>query len=443
MNQSVQQKTAYRWGMASLFFTALVPDFAAPVFAAVCVWAFAMLYRQQKAQLHLLQVALALFLVWRILGIFYSEKWINSLSITALWVLFFFGAVLIPMVITNRAQLDKALLYITGSGATAGGIGIVQMLLYQNEDLPLTLRTFFNPFWQWINEAAAHLLSLDFVPAWVLNEIPRTVPIDINNRASSTFTNPVFFACFLVLVFPVAFYGMLYFQKRWQKLFGGVSCLLILGGIAFSYSRGPYLALVVSLGVLLFMGWKVVLIFVGASPFAVVAMAKTGVFSRLLTLLSSNDISVNTRSDIWKACGELLQDHWLFGLGTGVENLRDVLIASYSIHQPHAHNLWLELLIENGVFGLLLFVGILVVFFVDMLKLCRISKQGRALGVALLAGVFGFLTCGMTDYIFYGPKFVHFFLLFLGVSLAAKSVYQNEELAQHLRPKASWNAGLG
>jgi O-antigen ligase len=220
-------------------------------------------------------------------------------------------------------------------------------------------------------------------------------------------------------------YGVFYFRSRARRLMSLLCMGLTLGGIACSYSRGPYLALAVVFAVLLFYGRKTAWKLLCAVAVALAALAVTagGVFRRLLTLFHPEDISVNTHAQIWRACFDLLRGHWLFGYGTGVDNVRRALHETYHIDQPHAHNILLELLLENGVVGAALFCGMLLLLAVRLVRLARQGGKARGAAVTLLAAVAGFCACGMTDDLFYGLKPLCYFLILLGLSECAVRIY--------------------
>ncbi len=426
-----QERAAVHWLLLSVLLSPLLPDFLSPVLPLLYLFYYLRAGRPviRTEMRSLLIFVLLLFFAWRIIGIFYSGFWLNGVSITFLWLSSFTVALLFPVLVTRRELLDKALLYIGISGGIAGFIGTVQILIFKMKTVfTPEQRKFFNPFWEWINRLVAKCLTLPFMPQFITAEIPRSVPIDINDRANSTFTNPVFFAVFLVLAFPVAVYGLLYCKERIKKISYGISCLCMLGGLAFSYSRGPYLAFAVSLFVLLFYGKKMLLLALGAAPVGLLVMWRAGVIDRLLTIFNSADVSISIRTNIWKACLALLREHWLFGIGTGVEPLRKILAEQYGIEQPHAHNIVLELLVENGVFGLCFFAAVIGAFIWNVIRLCKLSREGRLLGVTLLSCMAGFLFCGATEYILYGPKLVFSFFVLLGLSLAAQPVLQHTQV---------------
>jgi len=301
------------------------------------------------------------------------------------------------------------------SGGIAGVIGIIQMLLYHYGALIWKpLRGMFNPFWHRLDIIVAKFCTGTLLPDSIVSFLPRTEFIYIPQRANGTFTNPIFYATFLVTMAPLAAYCMFHSPTRKRKIIGFLCFVSSLAGIALSYSRGPYLALGLY-GKKHFL--KLSLTAVGMA--GIVVLTSSSVFKRLLTIFSSDDISINTRSDIWEACFDMLHDNFIFGYGTGVANVREQLHNTYSINQPHAHNLLLEILLENGIVGALILAAAFIIFLVRMIKLARKGDFERSLAVTFIASFVGFCGCCVTDYPLYGIKPFFCFMFIMGLADAA------------------------
>lgn len=414
-------KGRWLWVAAVFFFAALVPEYVLPV---LCLVAYGCTVRR-SVPLQSTEKAILAYLVWMTIAITYSGARISALTILLPWVLFFFGSRMVHSQIDNTDKLDALFFCGAASGGTVGAIAVLQMFLFHFGG---RLRKTFNPFWHLLDMKVADLF-MRLLPPSLAHLMPRTQFIAIADRASGTFTNPLFLAIFLCMTVPFCTYCLLYFHGVGKKLFAAGCLLLSVGGIAVSYSRGPYLALGIVFVVLLFYGRKhtLKLLVTGGTLLVGLSFVAGGVFRRLLTLFNGRDISVNTRSDIWKACFEMLRGHWLFGYGTGVGNVRNLLHETYHIRQPHAHNLFLQILLENGIVGLALFAAVLCLFVYNVYRLAKKGEKCRGLAVTLLASLAGFCACSMTDYVFYGMKPLCFFVLLVALSSCAVRLYAHNE----------------
>ena len=330
-------------------------------------------------------------------------------------------------------RLEQALFAITLSGGIAGTIGVGQIvLLNYGQWISVKLTTFFNPFWGQLDLFLSRVVVGHLLPARLVEILPRQMPFHIVNRASSTFTNPVFLACFLVMALPIAVYCAFYLEEKKKKWLSLACIVMIVGGVASSYSRGPYLAVVITVFFMLFMGWRQALAILVITP-VFLYIFPSGVYKRLLSLLSSKDSSIIIRSRVWDASMATLKEKWLWGLGPGVGNMREILVHQFNVNQPHAHNLFLQLTLEGGILGGLLFALIILWVIIDMVLLSFRCKEGKPFAVAIIASLMGFLTCGFTDYVLYGAKILQFFMVMLGIALAGKKIYtkktNNSELS--------------
>ncbi|MBQ7542342.1 MAG: O-antigen ligase family protein [Clostridia bacterium] len=413
-----------RWQLAAAVFAlaALLPEYLMPVF---CVAAYACILRRGKAPLSLPEkIALTLY-GWMFVGVLYSHARVSAVSILFLWGFFLLGSRMMQQSVDSAARLDAVIFCGALGGGAAGGIGILQMLLFHyGGRVAKPLETCLNPFWHMLDMHVADL-AVRIWPKNMLSVLQRTQFIAIRDRASGTFTNPIFFAVFLCMMLPLCAYGVFYGDSRKKRVISLVCLGLAIGGVACSYSRGPYLAVAVVFVVLLFYGrryaWRLAV--AGAVVLAGLSVSARGVFRRLLTLFHAEDISVSTHANIWRACFQMLRGHWLFGYGTGVGNVRNMLHEIYHIQQPHAHNLILEFLLENGVVGAALFLAMLAVAAVQLLRLTRQGGRARGAAVTLLASLAAFCACGMSDYLFYGLKPICYFWMAMGLASCAARIY--------------------
>lgn len=406
---------------------ALLPEYIAPVAAIV---AYAVCVRPNgKFSLTTTQKAFLSFFTYMIVGLFYSCSAVSGFASLAVWLLAFSANIAVLTFADSKEKIESLIFYTSLSGGIAGFIGALQMFLYHYGALIWKpLRGMFNPFWHLLDSAVAKLCTENLFPDGIVSMLQRTEFIHIPQRASGTFTNPVFYAMFLVIVTPFCAYCMFFATSRKRKITALFSFICSLAGIALSYSRGPYLAVAVAFICLFFYGKKQFLsLLVTAAGMAGISLAvSSGVFERLLTIFSSDDISINTRSDIWKACLEMLDGHFIFGYGTGVANVREQLHNTYSINQPHAHNLLLEILLENGIVGVLLLLCVFIIFLVRMIKLTKKGTFEKNLAVTFIASFIGFLVCSVTDYPVYGIKPLFYFMLMLALADASFSLEKPE-----------------
>ena len=412
-----------KWLIAPVIFAfaALSPEYIAPVLAV-----FGLVYtlRQKKSGLNrpayfIIGYAILIYIGWMIIGLTYTDHLLSGAANIVLWLFLFSGLWICTQWLDSYRKIDVLIYAGCIAGGLCGLIGILQMVLFHcAKDISLM----FNPFYRLLDLYIERLINL--LPDIIINKFPSTHFHTFAARACGTFSNPLFFATYEIMMMPFAAYCFLNCKKKYRRIIGFFSLIFIIGGVACSYSRGPYLACTLTFAILLSYGGKKSLKMVGTGmgllAFALVFAG--GVFKRLFTLTGEKDVSVSTRELIWAAVADKYGESPVFGFGTGFETVRRILSDTYGIKQPHAHNILLEILLENGVIGVLLFIAACMAFCLCVYKLIFKNSKSRSYAITFLASFAGFFMCGMTDCVFYGFKPLEYMMLILGVTQACFNI---------------------
>ena len=431
--KTAEEKLNKLWYTAPLTFfaAALLPEYVAPVLMVVC---FVLVFKNRNllkkdSCFGSIGTALIVFISWIIIGMIYSSYPVSALASIGLWILMFCGYYISSEVLDSEIKINRMFYCGCLTAGIVGTIGIFQMVLFHYGDYFYDgLSKMLNPFWHFLDVGVAKAVTI--LPDFIVSAMPRTKFLTFPTRACSTFSNPLFFSAFEVIMLPFTTYSFLCMKQKKERIIGFICMFLSLGGIACSYSRGPYIfAAIVFLCLLLYGGKKTIYLgAVGAAFLSAIVVFAQGTIKRFLSLIDNKDISVNTRSEIFKAVLISSKKHPVFGMGTGFNTVRSILRNDFNIqYQSHAHNIILEILAENGIIGVLLFAALLVVFMINIIKLSKIGKEQRYIAVTLFASVGGFVLCGMTDCLFYGLKPLQYFMLILGISQAVFTMYLKDK----------------
>ena len=179
--------------------------------------------------------------------------------------------------------------------------------------------------------------------------------------------------------------------------------LVLLGGLLLSRSRGHGLTRLkiagASLGVVV-----------------VLSLAFAGVHATREASGTGKALEADHRLLLWPEIVEQIGEKPLTGYGFGRGLLRDPLRADFGaidMHLWHAHNVVLEVLLQLGVPGLLLFALLLGMLVREGWRYARSAdERATACGIALIAVVAGMLMRNMTDTLFVRQNA----LLFWGVA---------------------------
>jgi O-antigen ligase len=243
-------------------------------------------------------------------------------------------------------------------------------------------------------------------------------------RIQGAFGHPNAYGAFLALLMPVA--GALAWTRgagRGLRLLGGVALALAVPAVALSYSRGAIGAVVV--GTLVWLAFarpRAALLIAGVVAVLAATLAPAVVTQRFES--SSSDVPL--RRDIWNAAIDIYAQHPIAGAGLtnfsrAYESLpavvpggsqRRLLHETQVLVPPHAQNLYLNLLAEQGIMGLaafLVFGGALLAVLIAATR-CMLPAT-RVLAIGIGAGVLGFLLQSMLDALLYGEHALPLFAL--------------------------------
>lgn len=257
---------------------------------------------------------------------------------------------------------------------------------------------------------------------------------EISGRVVSTLENPNVLAEYLIMILPIAVVGFLCAKSASRRLLylfaGGVlgACLI------FTWSRGAWLGIMIAMMLFLLMYSKKFLV-VGlfgilAIPFLPFVLPQS-ILNRFLSIGNLGDSSTSYRVNIWDGTLDMVSDHFLSGIGVGVDVFGKVY-PRYALSgielAPHSHNLYLQILVETGILGLLLFILFLITWarhnFTFFSK--PLPRTPRLSAAALFCGLLAVLAQGMTDYIWYNYRVYLVFWLLIGLTVAIARTTQNE-----------------
>lgn len=228
------------------------------------------------------------------------------------------------------------------------------------------------------------------------------VGVRIEGAVGGIFGNPNDLAMALDMLLPISIILMLNSKPAGRILF--LICTLVLTmGVVVSFSRGGFLGLAASAGVLL---WKLgrhnkfttALAALGACAILIMAMP-VGYADRLFTIVQTEkDMtgSATERQDELKRVTFLAVRHPIIGIG-----LNNYPV--YSNHAIRAHNSFLEVAAELGVLGL---IAYLILIFAPLKRLKRIeretsltgdaqSRELHLLSAGVSAAIIGYVVCAV------------------------------------------------
>jgi len=190
----------------------------------------------------------------------------------------------------------------------------------------------------------------------------------------SLFGNSNDLALIFDLLIPIAIVRALY-KKQTERLLNVTAALLLGVGTLVTFSRGGFLGLGAAGAVLM---WKMAsgnrigpVLAVAVMLIALMFVVPGGYGGRLITIVNVQQDetgSAQEREDLMERAGIVALAHPLTGIGMG--NFH-----TYSIHEKRAHNSFLEIAAELGIFGLIAFVILIISPLLSLRKIERNVKE--------------------------------------------------------------------
>lgn len=266
--------------------------------------------------------------------------------------------------------------------------------------------------------------------AWIDEEMFE----DETMRVFSTLANPNVLGEYLLLVLPVS---AVFFIKdkakslsKWVYL--GVTGLVFLC-LILTQSRGCWLGFMVSIAIFVtfYEGrfWAIIPLILCIVPFVI----PQTIVERLMSIGNMEDSSTSYRVFIWMGAIGILRHYLAGGIGMGEAAFGEVYpFFSYNaIIAPHAHNTYLQLLVEGGIPALAVFIAVIVIYLRNTRIIYRFKDKKSydsvmALGIG--AGICGFLFQSLFDYTFYNYRVMAVFFMLIGITMVFKHIHESENV---------------
>jgi putative inorganic carbon (HCO3(-)) transporter len=210
----------------------------------------------------------------------------------------------------------------------------------------------------------------------------------------------------------------------------------MVGLLIINVSKGAWISFLVAL---FFLGlWKrkiftytvvVFLILVLITPlFFRLALNFSQFFHALFTL---SDASSLDRKEMWEGAMNMIKAKPVFGHGpsTFMANFEKYRPAGYS-EVVYAHNCYLQIAAESGIFALLAFSWMIALFFFRSIKaMVKIRDEFlKTFLLGLLGGILSFLIHSGVDTDMYQLQLVTLFWFSLGLAVAVQKIWEREKL---------------
>ena len=254
----------------------------------------------------------------------------------------------------------------------------------------------------------------------------------ISGRAISTLENPNMLGEYLILIIPMAL--ALFLVKDDSNKKYSFMCTASMGMcLILTWSRGAWLGFMFSMLIFLLVWNKRSMWIFAAGILSLPVLPiilPDSIINRFTSIGNMADTSTSYRVSVWRGAVHMLRDNFFNGIGVG-EAAWYKLYPDYSLSgieaAPHSHNLFIQIALEQGIFGLVVFLIILFLLIRTSFNLfSRMAKKSecttdviryntRLMVAGPLCGLAGVLLQGFTDYSWYNYRVYLMFWLVLGL----------------------------
>lgn len=263
-------------------------------------------------------------------------------------------------------------------------------------------------------------------PSWLVNIGGATLL-----RAFSLFPDSHMFSFYLGLLIPILASFILFGKGKdsesfiiRNKVLLYLFFLTMIVAELLTFSRGGYLGMILGLGIMLFLSWKHLDFLKKAFLGIVFSAFILGIFftnqSFIYRLLSSFDFNEGSNSERiknWNQGAEVFDNN--FWLGVGIGNYSREISPSADYRTPiYAHNTYLDIGAEMGIFALVLW---LLLFGVTIYQLYDLSDQAEkdsdvSLSLGLIGSLVWFLVHSFFDTGIYSPTVLAILMVILAMA---------------------------
>jgi O-antigen ligase len=183
----------------------------------------------------------------------------------------------------------------------------------------------------------------------------------------------------------------------------------VVAAVAFALTsvRGAWLGCGAGVAVVILSLRRQAALLIGVLVMTMAVLAMPTVRQRAISMLDMTDPTARERLAMWSAGLTLVREHPVMGIGPGqVKRLYPEYAPAYAVrrHTSHLHNTPLQIAVERGIPGLVLWLGMFATFFVRSVRIWRglpvDARADRALVAGCVAAIAAFLVSGLFEYNF-------------------------------------------
>ena len=269
-------------------------------------------------------------------------------------------------------------------------------------------------YWRWcvvrVDALTQKFLGFEFIRHRPMVKVIERVEGTLTGVTAS-FRHYNALATYLVFVLSLALALLISRKNLWHKIVLYSIVLLLTFSLILTFSRAGWFAFIFSMILMLTLSRRIgrfipVLIFFAVVIFAVPDLRERFVF----TFQKGGDTD---RLVVWRAAIEMIKDNPFLGKGIGTFMAYFHKYAPPALYVRYAHNCYLQIWAESGIFSLLAFLSFLALLLIKGIRKYLENRDYFILG--LVCGIFAFLFHSFFDTQFYSLQLSVLFWVMAGV----------------------------
>ena len=206
--------------------------------------------------------------------------------------------------------------------------------------------------------------------------------------------------------------------------------LILLTAELLTFSRGGYLGMIFGIGTVIILGWrfisfnkKIFLGIISAALILFIFFAAQPILNRFISIGDLSEGSNIGRLAIWQEASEVWRNHFFGGVGLGNYSIEINPAADYRT-PIYAHNVYLDIATEMGVFSLLTWLGLFLITSVQLFQRSRTADDNftRALSLGLCGSLIWFSVHCFFDTPIYSPKILAMLMVVFALSAIVSQI---------------------
>jgi O-antigen ligase len=244
-------------------------------------------------------------------------------------------------------------------------------------------------------------------------------------RIFSVFYNVNALAGFLVIVIPLGFYLTLFSEERATRIWSSISLILSISTLFFTFSRGGWLVFIlISIIIVIYLAYYKVtkakilvpatfLLFIFSLFFVYIEIS--GGASHVLGALFDIAESTGDRLEYWRMALGIISDYPITGSGLGGYAAMAQRYQIGSVYSRYAHNNFLQVLAELGIFGLIAYLWLITDILSKGISIIRKDRLKQTETFFLIVPIVGLLIHTILDFDWDVPAIQMAFFLLAGL----------------------------